>query len=103
MSIRFFEKAREVLDAQTGKSEGGACKLVRASEIGIMSAPGSPRHVTEPRICRMPTTSPAGIAAWEKDSLALQAHLTATSIDLRKPEKPKADKSRKPFSIPLST
>ena len=91
MSTKFFQKAQEVLDAQSGKNVGnGAHKLVRASEFSIHFPPGAPRHLTEPRVWKMPSNSPAGVAAWEAESIALQAKLAANEIDLTpKPAKKK--------------
>lgn len=101
MSTKFFQKAQEVLDAQSGKNNSnGAYKLVRASEFSVHFPPGSPRHLTEPRVWKMPTNTQAGIAAWERDSVELQAKLAANQIDLT--VKPAKDKSKKPFSIPFN-
>ena len=102
---KFLNKSAEILQQQTGDSAADAqrgYRLVKASEMAIMSAPDSPKHVTEPRIWQMPTNTPAGIALWEAQYKPILESINAAK-GAPPEKKAKDDQTKKPFSIPFST
>jgi hypothetical protein len=103
MSVdKFFAKSKEILDLKAGSVGDGAYKLVRASELAVWSQPGTSPHITEARVCRMPTNTPAGIAAWESQSLAFHQELAASEAK-QHPAKPATTKRPTNLTLKIST
>lgn len=80
MTDKFFKQTAAILDAQNlnvnpDKERGYV--LVRPQEIGQWSAPGSPRSVTEARVAKRYTNTPAGHRLWEQQAMAHALELQA--------------------------
>ncbi len=93
----FLEEVQTAHQSDMAARRSGVT-LITLRESGIFMPPGTSASVMNKKIVRKPTLS-----EWEAQSMALQAHLAATTIDLRKPEKPKAEKAKTPFTMKLST
>lgn len=83
MNDKFFKQTAAIMDAQTSNISADKERgyvLVRSQEIGIWHKTGSPRSVTEARVAKRYTNTPAGHRLWEEECQKVMAGIKSFEI-----------------------